>query len=274
MKKILPIAALLVAAVPAFAGTPIKYEKKTATVLCSQGFQGPEEWDKEVYSVDSKGYISIFDGESLRGWRNYGTSAVSPKWSVEDGAIHFNPKTEGPRGDIIFAHNFRNFELSLEWKISEGGNSGIFYLGRETADKDGNLNPLYISCPECQVLDNENHPDAKLGVDGNRMAGSLYDLIPAKPQNAKPHGEWNKVVIRVENGHVTHFQNGAKVLEYDLWTPQWDAMLQNSKFAENGGIPGAFELLSDCGGENHEGMIGLQDHGDDVWYRNIKVREL
>ena len=134
----------------------------------------------------------------------------------------------------------------------------------------GEYEPIYISAPECQVLDNENHPDARLGKDGNRMSTSLYDMIPAKPQNAKPAGEWNKVKIMVYKGTVVHYQNDEPVVEYHLWTPQWTEMLQASKFSQEK-WPVAFELLNNCGGENHEGYIGFQDHGDDVWFRNIKV---
>ncbi len=123
------------------------------------------------------------------------------------------------------------------------------------------------------MLDNANHPDAKLGVDGNRMSASLYDMIPAKPQNQKPFGEWNKAKILVYKGTVVHSQNDANVVEYHLWTPQWTEMLQNSKFSETA-WPLAFELLNNCGGENREGFIGFQDHGDDVWFRNIRVKPL
>ena len=162
-------------------------------------------------------------------------------------------------GDIIYDKKFQNFTLSLEWKISEGGNSGIFYLGTEEFDV------VYKSAPEMQVLDNENHPDAKLGIDGNRQAGSLYDLIPAKPQNAKPVGEWNKVEITVYKGTVIHNQNGVNVVEYHLWTSEWNEMVANSKFPSLN--PNWAEVAS-------KGYIALQDHGDDVWYRNIKIKEL
>ena len=134
--------------------------------------------------------------------------------------------------------------------------------------------PIWQSASEYQVLDNDNHEDAKLGVDGNRQSASLYDMIPAKPQNAKPYGEWNKAKITVYKGTVIHSQNGENVLEYHLWTPKWKQMLKDSKFNADGDFPCAYKLMVNMGGDNHEGYIGLQDHGDDVWYRNIRVKEL
>ncbi len=234
----------------------------------------------DEFPKDADGYITLFDGKTLKGWRGYGRDTVPGRWVVEDGCIKFNGSGGGEAqvndgGDLIFAHKFKNFELELEWKISKGGNSGILYLAQEvtTKDKDGNtvVEPIYISAPEYQLLDNENHPDAKLGKDNNRQSASLYDMIPAVPQNAKPFGEWNKAKVMVYKGTVVHGQNDANVLEYHLWTPKWTEMLQASKFSEEA-WPLAFELLNNCGGENHEGYIGLQDHGDDIWFRNIRVK--
>jgi len=116
-----------------------------------------------------------------------------------------------------------------------------------------------------QILDNENHPDASRGRDGNRKSGSLYDLIPANPQNARPVGEWNSIEIICLQGKVVHRQNGVKVLEYELWTPEWKVLVNKSKF------PG---LNPDWENIAKEGVIGLQDHGNDVWFRNIKIRAL
>jgi hypothetical protein len=239
-----------------------------------------EEVDLADFPVDEDGYVVLFDGTCTKGWRGYGKTELPSRWTLEDGCLKFNGTgtgegQTGEGGDVIFAHEFKNFTLEMEWKISKGGNSGIFYLAKEVTTKDENGNdryePIYISAPEYQVLDNANHPDALLGVDGNRQSASLYDMIPAKPQNQNPYGEWNKVKILVYKGTVVHFQNDEKVLEYHLWTPQWTEMLQNSKFSEKA-WPLAYELLNNCGGENHEGYIGLQDHGDDVWYRNIRIK--
>ena len=230
--------------------------------------------------VDKDGYYVLFDGTSLNGWRGYGKDNVPSRWTVEDGCIKFSGTgtgegQTGEGGDLIFAHRFKNFILELEWKVSKGGNSGIFYLAQEvkTVREDGSekYEPIYISSPEYQVLDNANHPDAFLGVDGNRQSASLYDMIPAKPQNSNAFGEWNKAKIMVYKGTVVHGQNDANVVEYHLWTDQWTQMLQASKFSQEK-WPLAFELLNNCGGENHEGYFGLQDHGDDVWYRNIRIK--
>ena len=257
-------------------------EAPTTQMLSYSKSMKAAETDSLSLPVDKDGYITIFDGKTFNGWRGYGKDNVPSRWVIEDGCIKFNGSGGGEAqtaegGDLIFAHKFKNFELELEWKISKGGNSGILYLAQEvtSTDKDGKevLEPIYISAPEFQVLDNANHPDAKLGKDNNRQAASLYDMIPAVPQNAKPFGEWNTAKIMVYKGTVVHGQNGENVLEFHLWTPQWTEMLENSKFSKEK-WPLAFELLNNCGGENHEGFIGLQDHGDDVWYRNIRVKIL
>jgi hypothetical protein len=213
-----------------------------------------------------QGFYLLFDGVDAEGWRGYNKETVPGAWEVVDGALHCQGSGRGEAGaedggDIIYDKKFSNFHLKLEWKVSEGGNSGIFYLGQESPEYE----TIWRTAPEMQVLDNARHPDAMLGKDGNRQAGSLYDLIPAKPQNAKPAGEWNAVEIICYKGTVVHKQNGETVLEYHLWTPEWEALVADSKF------PGLNENWADVA---KEGYIGLQDHGDDVWFRSIKIREL
>jgi len=209
-------------------------------------------------------WVSIFDGKTAAGWRGYNKTSFPEKgWEVVDGTLHCigsgAGEAGGSGGDIIYDRKLSNFELSLEWKISQGGNSGIFILGQEIPDI-----PIYESAPEMQVLDNERHPDAKLGINGNRMAGSLYDLIPAVPQNSKPAGEWNKISIICYQGTVVFNQNGANVVEFHLWTEEWKKMCANSKFKD-------WEWFINTA---KEGYIGLQDHGNDVWFRNIKIKML
>jgi hypothetical protein len=212
------------------------------------------------------GWQLLFDGKTTEGWRNYAKETFPAGWIIDGDAIMCQGSGRGEAGaheggDILYNKKFSNFHLKLEWKISEGGNSGIFYLGQETPEYDF----IWKTAPEMQVLDNAKHPDALLGKDGNRQAGSLYDLIPAKPQNAKPAGEWNEIEIIVYKGTVIHKMNGETVVEYHLWTPEWNALVAGSKFPS---------LNQNWANVAAEGFIGLQDHGDDVWFRNIKIREL
>ncbi len=236
-----------------------------------------EKAEKEAVVEEAKNVVTIFDGKTFDGWRGYNRQDMPGKWTIEDGCIKINGGGTGEGqskdgGDIIYATPFTNFKLTFEWKVSEGANSGVFFYAKEIPGQ-----PIYISAPEYQILDNANHPDAKLGKDGNRMSASLYDMLPAKPQNAKPFGEWNTGGIMVYKGTVVHYQNEEAVVEYHLWTPEWTALVNAGKFAEgNPHWPDSFTLLTSQLGKDAEGnlvggYIGLQDHGDNVWFRNIKV---
>ena len=223
---------------------------------------GPNQLTK---AEKDQGWVLLFDGKTHDGWRGYDKTTFPKGWEVADGTLHCIGSGRGEAGaeeggDILYDKKFSNFDLKMEWKISEGGNSGIFYLGQEVPDQ-----PIFTTAPEMQVLDNERHPDAMLGKDGNRQAGSLYDLIPAKPQNAKPAGQWNSIEIICYKGTVVHKQNGVTVLEYHLWTDDWNKLVAGSKFPS---------FNPDWANVAKEGYIALQDHGDDVWYRDIKIREL
>ena len=234
-----------------------------------------ENVDLSSFTKDKDGYIILFDGKTTKGWRGYGRDYLPEDWMITDGCLTLN-HNGNIGGDIIFTYKFKDFELEIEWKIPKGGNSGIFYLAREVKAKDivsgeYELQPMFISAPEYQILDNDNHADAKLGKNGNRKSGSLYDMIAAEPQTANPYGEWNHTRIRVEKGNVAHWLNGAKVVEYSLVGQPWVDLLQSGKFGQTK-WPLAFELMKDHGEKNHEGYIGLQDIGDDISFRNIRIK--
>lgn len=210
-----------------------------------------------------QGWVLIFNGVNFDGWRQCNGTAMPANWAIDDHAMKVftspgRKPGEGAGGDIVYAaRTFRNFELSIDWKTEKAGNSGIFYNVREVPGK-----PIYYAAPEVQVLDNVNATDNKVP---SHLAGSLYDMLAADPKTVKPVGGWNTIVIRVKDGKVTHVQNGVKVVQYTLWTPEWDAMVQNSKFKT---FPGFIEGIA------KEGYVGLQDHGYAIWFRNIKIREL
>jgi hypothetical protein len=210
-----------------------------------------------------EGWALLFNGKDFTGWRQCNGTEMPKNWVIEDNAMKVftgegkNPG-QGSNGDIIYANKkFKNFELSIDWKTEKMGNSGIFYNVREVPGK-----AIYYAAPEVQVLDNVDATDNKID---SHLAGSLYDMLPADPKTVKPSGEWNTIVISVKDGKVIHTQNGVKVCEYTLWTPEWDAMVANSKFKT---FPGFTEGIA------KEGYIGLQDHGYAIWFRNIRIREL
>ncbi len=222
-----------------------------------------QELNKLTAKEKQEGWVLLFDGKDFNGWRQYDGKTMPKNWVIDDNAMKVftaegKSPGEGSNGDIIYAaKKFRNFELSVDWKASKMANSGIFYDVREVPGE-----PIYYAAPEVQILDNADATDNKIA---SHLAGSLYDMIAADPKTVHPAGQWNTIVIRVQNGKVTHTQNGVKVVEYQLWTPAWDALVANSKFKS---FPGFTEGIS------KEGYIGLQDHGYPVWFRNIRIRVL
>jgi hypothetical protein len=206
-----------------------------------------------------QGWKLLFDGTSTKGWHSYNQSSASAAWKVADGAIGLDQsakKSGAPGGDLVTDGEYENYELLIDWKISEGGNSGIIFSVHE----DPSLGQSYLSGPEMQVLDDAKHPDGK-NVKHN--SGELYDLIKAPSNPAKPVGQWNTARILKKDGHLTLWLNGVKTAETTMGTPEWDALVANSKFKN----------WKDFG-KYAKGHIALQDHGNDVWYRNIKIREL
>ena len=202
-------------------------------------------------------WVTLFDGKSFNGWHSWQSDKVLPQWKIEDGAMVLAEK--GGK-DLVTDKEYGDFELELEWKISEKGNSGIIYHVIE----DKKYCCPYSTGPEIQVLDDEKHPDAKAGKAGNHKSGSLYDILPPTDFAAvKPAGQWNKAKIVIKAGKGESWLNGKKVVDFPTQGVEWDALVANSKFKTWEGF-GSFQ----------KGKIALQDHGDKVSYRNVRIKEL
>ena len=198
------------------------------------------------------GWHLLFDGRTTQGWRGYRRDSVPAGWQVVDGALTL---VRGGAGDIITRDSFANFELSLEWNISPGGNSGIIYRVTEQSEA------TYTSGPEMQVLDDSGHADGRSRLTA---AGSLWGLYPSPAGVVRRPGEWNQVRIVVNGNHVEHWLNGVKVVQYELGSDDFYQRVETSKFRQWPEF-----------GEAHRGHIALQDHaGNRVAYRNIRIKVL
>jgi hypothetical protein len=240
------VGAALGASLTACAGTQQNSESRSADAQgAAQGATGVSVLTREDQAA---GWRALFDGKTTAGWRGYRAREMPGGWQVVDGAL----TRVGQAGDIVTTDQFANFELALEWKVAPGGNSGIFYRVTEEADH------AYETGPEMQVLDDARHQDG-----GSRLtsAGSLYGLYAAPAGVVKPAGEWNAVRIVVNGSHVEHWLNGVKVVEAEMGSPDWERRVRESKFKEWPGF-----------GRAARGHIALQDHGDWVAYRNIKIK--
>ena len=219
----------------------------SAAIVNAQGAPAPNT----LTAAEQKaGWRLLFDGNTTKGWRSYATDSMPDGWQIVDGALTRVSRA----GDIITKDKYRDFELLVDWMVPPGANSGIFYraaLGSEA---------IYWSAPEYQVLDDARHAD---GQNPLTSAGSVYGLYPAIAGVAKPAGEWNSARIVVRGNHVEHWLNGKQFAAYELGSDEWKAKVKASKFA-------AWPEY----GKAAEGYIGLQDHGDKVAFRNIKIRIL
>jgi hypothetical protein len=213
------------------------------------------------------GWILLFDGQSFKGWHGLGREEFpSELWKIEDGSIKRASKSElppmqegqpGPGGDIISDQTWQDFELTFEWKISSGSNSGVKYNVSEELSMSRGSGHSALGW-EYQVLDDANHEG---DLNGNQLSGALYDMFAPVVKVVKPAGEWNTAKIAFIGKHGEHWLNGEKVVEYDMDTPRFEKAFDASKFAK---IPGFREKKN--------GHIVLQDHGGAVWYRNIKIK--
>lgn len=214
----------------------------------------------ESSSADS-GWTSLFDGTTLNEWHQFGGSSAGSAWHADSGTIHLHSaeakSNKKAGGDLVSNDSFQNFDLKLEWKISQAGNSGILI---HVQDDKAKYKETYQTGPEMQVLDDERHEDRK---NPTHRAGSLYDMIQATPGAVKPAGEWNQVEIVSNNGKLDFYLNNVHVVNTTMWDDSWKKMVAGSKFKEWPEF-GTFKT----------GHIALQDHGNDVWYRNIMIKKL
>ncbi len=204
-----------------------------------------------------KKWTSLFDGKTTNGWHTFGSEKVNAAWKVIDGSLTLDPNTKEGRGDIVTNESFNDFHLELEWKISKNGNSGIIFFVQDNKPK---YDDVWATGAEMQVLDNEGHPDGKII---KHKSGNLYDLIAGPEGVTKPVGEWNKASIINEKGKLTLMLNGVVTATTTLGDDSWNALIQQSKFRD-------FDYF--C--KTFSGHISLQDHGDIVSYRNIRIRKL
>lgn len=212
---------------------------------------------------EKDGWKLLWDGKTSEGWRGAKLSGFPEKgWTMEDGILKVQKADGGEStngGDIVTTRKYKNFILTVDFKITEGANSGIKYFVNPDLNKGAGS---AIGC-EFQILDDQKHPDAKLGVKGNRQLGSLYDLIPAPTDKPFKKGEWNTATVVVEGNKVSHILNGVKLLEYTRDNEMWNALVAYSKYRDWPDF-----------GNAEEGHILLQDHGDEVWFKNVKIKEL
>ncbi|HRH60966.1 MAG TPA: DUF1080 domain-containing protein [Chitinophagaceae bacterium] len=249
----------------------MKYIFITAGIACSL-FACQSETKTETANADTgatktmavkdTAWISLFDGSTTNGWHSYGQAKAGGAWTVDSGTLHLNSTQKEEwhskgGGDLVTNDVFDNFDFKIEWKISKAGNSGIlFYVQEDTAK----YKYTFWTGPEMQVLDDERHDDRKTP---SHRAGSLYDMIQATPGAVKPAGEWNEAEIVSNNGKLDFYLNGVHVVNTTIWDSTWKQMVAKSKFTEWPEF-GTFK----------SGHFALQDHGNDVWYRNIRIRKL
>lgn len=210
-------------------------------------------------SAQKKGFVNLVNKNSTDGWHTYGKTTVGKAWTVENQTLHFDPsiKEQAEKGDLVTNADYENFHLKYEWKIAKNGNSGVMFNVNDDAKK---YPQPYLTGPEMQVLDNDGHPDAKIF---KHRAGDLYDLIPSSQETVKPAGEWNMAEIILNKGKLEFHLNGVKVVETTMWDDAWNKMVAASKF----------KSMPDFG-KFKSGKIVFQDHGDEVWYRNVMIKTL
>ena len=231
----------------------MKLHTASAVAAALAAFFVNQPVDGTVFSPErpAMGWRMLFDGKNLDAWRGYKTDKVPAGWRIAEGTLTKDARVD----DIVSKDEFGDFELEMDWRIGEAGNSGIFYRGTEEYDH------IYWSAPEYQLLDDVKGEDNKTRFT---CAGAAYALFPSPAGHLKPVGQWNTARIIANGAHVEHWLNGVKLVEYELWSPIWEAMVSASKF-----IPYANY------GRAKKGHIAMQgDHNGTLAFRNIRIREL
>lgn len=207
------------------------------------------------------GWQLLFDGRSLSQWQNYGAETLNSKWQIKDGVFYI-ADSSGEAGDIVTKKQYENFEMKIDWKIAEKGNSGVFLRCDNTGKK------AHSHALEIQMLDDENFRTAKgEKPEARHLSGSVYDLLAPKPGAFKGHSTWNTTHIIMKNTKVTVYMNGVLVSELDLNSEAYKKMFAESKFAKNKQTAARYA-------KNIKGTVGLQDHKSQMWFKNVKIREL
>ncbi len=235
MKKIFLYASVLF---PVLMSTNFFYKQKDNTLT--------EEEKKE-------GWVLLFDGSSMNGWHTY-KNREADGWDVKNGELFCKETGVTQRADLVTVNRYENFELKIDWKIAPKKNSGIMYMVMEGSGAS------YESGPEYQLIDDEGYPG---NLQHKQLSGANYDMHAPSAKVVKPAGEYNQTRIVINKGHVEHWLNGAKVVDYQLWTPEWELLKANSKWKD-----------VKTYGMSKIGHIALQDHGGGVWFKNIKLKQL
>lgn len=223
-------------------------------IILSIPFLGHSQEDNTLTRKEKKeGWVLLFDGKTMKGWKGF-KDRPAAGWQVENGLLMCKEGNIQGRSDLITMDMYENFELKIEWKIAPKHNSGIIYMVTEEAGA------TYETGPEYQLIDDLGYPDPLKDV---QLSGANYDMNPPTGKAAKPAGEFNETRILIQKGHVEHWLNGVKVVEYELWTPEWEQTKANSKWKDVATY-----------GQSASGYIALQDHGGGVWFKNIKIRKL
>jgi len=214
----------------------------------------PKQKDNTLSEKEKKdGWVLLFDGESTKGWRNY-KNREADGWAVANGEVYCKETGVTKRADLITVDQYENYELQIDWKISPKHNSGIIYM--VTEDNGAS----YESGPEYQLIDDVGYPDK---LSDKQLSGANYDMQAPSAKVSKPAGEFNHTKIVINKGHVEHWLNGTKVVDYQLWTSEWEQQKANSKWKD-----------VKTYGMSKKGYIALQDHGGGVAFKNIKIKPL